>query len=337
MGFLRQRVFAAVLLAGLTGCAGGQGPFGGAAAFDDAVMNSVVSVLPLWPGQPQGGQPDLPPGVAPEGSAVAVAPGGYLATALHVVDRAVEITVRLPDGRLVPAELAGQDPASDLALLKIAEDLPPLPYAPEPELGTPVCAVGNQFGLDLSVTCGVVSARHRAGTGFNPIEDFVQTDAVVNPGASGGALVDAEGRLVGLLSAIFTMDSDANIGVNFAASAALLQRVMDDLLAHGQVRRSRAGLALEELAPEERGAVVGLRVRGVLPGGAAEAAGLAPGDLLLAVDGRRVTKVPEAIAAIQMKRPGETLALTLLRAGEAGEGAAGDLETEEVGLTLPPL
>src|SRR5690606_40595555 len=132
------------------------------------------------------------------------------------------ISVRLPDGHHVPAEVVGRDAATDLALLRVEAELPPLPLAPDPALGAPVCAVGNQFGLDLSVTCGVVSALHRAGTGFNPVEDFVQTDAVVNPGASGGALVDGEGRLVGLLSAIFTMESDANIGVNFAASAALV-------------------------------------------------------------------------------------------------------------------
>ncbi|WP_193370090.1 S1C family serine protease [Pelagibius marinus] len=290
-----------------------------ARAFDARVLDSVVSVLPLWPGQPQGGQPDLPPGVAPEGTAVAIAPGGYLATALHVVDQALEVTVRLPDGRLVPAEVLGRDPASDLALLGIEADLPPLPYAPEPALGAPVCAVGNQFGLDISVTCGVVSALHRAGTGFNPIEDFVQTDAVVNPGASGGALVDAEGRLVGLLSAIFTMESDANIGVNFAASAELLRRVMVDLKTYGRVRRAKAGLGLEELDPEERASEVGLRVHGVLPGGAAEAAGIRAGDLLTAVEGRRVTKVAEAIAALQMKRPGEAVRLNLARDGRTLE------------------
>jgi len=284
-----------------------------AQAFDAKVLNSVVSVLPVWPGQPQGGQPDLPPGVAPEGTAVAIAPGGYLATALHVVDRALSVTVRLPDGRHVAAEVVGRDAASDLALLKVAADLPPFPLAPEPALGAPVCAVGNQFGLDLSVTCGVVSALHRAGTGFNQVEDFVQTDAVVNPGASGGALVDAEGRLVGLLSAIFTMESDANIGVNFAASAALVVRVTEDLRAHGEVRRGKAGLGLDDLAPEERGERVGVRVRGVLPDGAAEAAGVRAGDLLTAVDGRRITKVAEAIAAIQLKRPGEAVRLTLRR------------------------
>jgi S1-C subfamily serine protease len=286
------------------------------APFKVGVLDSVVSVLPVWPGQPQGGQPDLPPGVAPEGTAVAVAPGGYLATALHVVDQALSVTVRLPDGRHVPAAVVGRDAASDLALLKVAAALPPLPYAPEPALGAPVCAVGNQFGLDLSVTCGVVSALHRAGTGFNPVEDFVQTDAVVNPGASGGALVDAQGRLVGLLSAIFTMESDANIGVNFAASAALVARVVEDLQAHGEVRRGKAGLGLDELAPAERARWVGVRVRGVLPGGAAEAAGIRAGDLLTAVEGRRITKVAEAIAAIQLKKPGETVRLTVQRGAE---------------------
>lgn len=288
-----------------------------AAAFEPSVLDSVVSVLPVWPGQPQGGQPDLPPGVAPEGTAVAIAPGGYLATALHVVDRALSISVRLPDGRHVPAEVVGRDTATDLALLRVEAELPPLPLAPDPALGAPVCAVGNQFGLDLSVTCGVVSALHRAGTGFNPVEDFVQTDAVVNPGASGGALVDAEGRLVGLLSAIFTMESDADIGVNFAASAALVRRVTDDLRVHGEVRRGKAGLGLHDLQPAERATHVGVRVRGVVPGGAAEAAGVRTGDLLTAVDGRTVRKLAEATAAIQLKRPGETVRLTLRREGKA--------------------
>ena len=309
----------AILLAAILLVAAFIGPVPAAAAFEARVLDSVVSVLPLWPGQPRGGQADLPPGVAPEGTAVAVAPGGYLATALHVVERALEIAVRLPDGRHLPATLVGKDPASDLALLKVDADLPPLRYAPEPALGDPVCAVGNQFGLDLSVSCGVVSALHRAGTGFNPIEDFVQTDAAVNPGASGGALVNGEGRLVGLLSAIFTMESDANIGVNFAVSAALLRRVVEDLRAHGVVRRGTPGLGLAELAPEERVAAVGLRVRGVLPGGAAEAAGVVAGDLLTAVDGRRVVKVAEAIAAIHLKRPGEAVRLTLRRGGTSRE------------------
>ncbi len=286
-----------------------------ARAFESGVLDSVVSVLPLWPGQEQGGNPRLPPGTAPEGTAVAIRAGGYLVTALHVVDRALEITVRLPGGRHVPAELVGRDPATDLAVLKVTAELPVLKNAPEPVLGAPVCAVGNQFGLDLSVTCGVVSALHRSGTGFNPVEDFVQTDATVNPGASGGALVDAQGRLVGILSAIFTKDSDADIGVNFAASVALVHRVADDLIDHGRMIRVRSGLRVGDLALEDRVTLAGARILAVAAGSPAERAGLAPGDVITDVAGRAVRKASDVTAAIYLRRPGDRVAVTVLRAG----------------------
>ena len=290
-----------------------------ALAFDAKVLDSVVSVLPLWPGQERGGQPQLPPGTAPEGTATAIRDGGYLVTALHVVARATAITVRLPDGREIPAELIGRDPATDLAVLKVAAELPPLPEAPEPALGAPVCAVGNQFGLDLSVTCGVVSALHRSGTGFNPIEDFVQTDASVNPGASGGPLVDAQGRLVGVLSAIFTKDADADIGINFAASVALVRRVTDDLIDHGRVIRARSGLRVVDLELAERTRLVGARVLSVVPGGAAEAAGLAAGDVILRVGARRIRRASDVVSALQLYRPGERVALSVMRTGAERE------------------
>ena len=286
-----------------------------ASAFEARVLDSVVSVLPLWPGHKIGGTPGTPPGSAPEATAVAVLPGGLLATALHVVDRAEEITVRLADGRRYAAELVAGDGATDLALLRIPLDLPALEMAPEPALGAPVCAVGNAFGLDLSVTCGVVSATRRSGVGFNPVEDFIQTDASVNPGASGGALVDREGRLVGLLSAIFTKDADADIGVNFAVSAALLMRVVEDLAAHGRVLRPRSGFRVEDLDPAEAGEAVGVRVVTVEPGGAGEVAGLAEGDLVTAIAGRALRKASDATAAIQLQRPGDRVDLEVRRGG----------------------
>jgi S1-C subfamily serine protease len=292
-------------------------------AFEVKVLESVVSVLPLWPGHERGGQGQVPPGSAPEGTATAIRDGGYLVTALHVVARATAITVRLPDGREVPAQLIGRDPATDLALLKVAVDLPPLPAAPEPVLGAPVCAVGNQFGLDLSVTCGVVSALHRSGTGFNPIEDFVQTDASVNPGASGGPLVDAQGRLVGVLSAIFTKDADADIGVNFAASVALVRRVTDDLIDRGRVIRARSGLRVADLELAERARLVGARVLSVVPGGAAEAAGIAAGDVILRVGARPVPKASDVVSALQLYRPGDRISVTVV-----GGGAKRDIEIE---------
>jgi S1-C subfamily serine protease len=185
--------------------------------------------------------------------------------------------------------------------------------APEPALGAPVCAVGNAFGLDLSVTCGVVSALHRSGTGFNPIEDFVQTDASVNPGASGGPLVDAQGRLVGVLSAIFTKDADADIGVNFAASVALVTRVVDDLIAHGRVIRARSGLRVADLELAARGRLTGARVLSVVPGGAAEAAGVAAGDVVVAVGARKIRKASGVVSALQLYRRGERVTVSVVR------------------------
>jgi S1-C subfamily serine protease len=286
-----------------------------ARAFKAEILESVVSVLPLWPGHGRGGRPGAPPGAEPEGTAVAIRAGGYLVTALHIVDKAEAITVRLADGRLRTAELRGRDKATDLAVLKIAEDLPLPPFGPEPALGAPVCAVGNQFGLDLSVTCGVVSGLRRSGVGFNPVEDFIQTDAAVNPGASGGALVDGQGRLVGLLSAIFTKQADANIGVNFAVSLAMVRRVADDLIDLGRVARTAPGMALEELSEAARRTTAGVRVAGLLPGGAAERAGLQVGDVITVLAGRRLRKVSEALAALNLHRPGDTLEVALLRDG----------------------
>jgi len=306
-------LIAAMLLAALPAP-----PFA-ARAFEARVLDSVVSVLPLWPGYQRGGQAQVPPGAAPEGTATAIRAGGYLVTALHVVARAEAITVRLPDGREMPATVVGRDPPTDLAVLKVAADLPPLPFAPEPALGAPVCAVGNQFGLGLSVTCGVVSALHRSGTGFNPIEDFVQTDASVNPGASGGPLVDAQGRLVGVLSAIFTKDADADIGINFAASVALVRRVTDDLIDHGRVIRARSGLRVVDLELAERTRLVGARVLSVAAGGAAEAAGLVAGDVILRVGARRIRRASDVVSALQLYRPGERVALSVTRTGAERE------------------
>ena len=301
-----------LILSGLTGPALWPGTAG---AFESRTLDSVVSVLPLWPGHTPGGQPQLPPGAAPEGTAVAIRRGGYLVTAFHVVDRALEIAIRLRDGRAVPARLVGRDPPTDLAVLKIETDLPVLEDAPEPALAAPVCAIGNSFGLDLSVTCGVVSAVHRSGVGFNSIEDFVQTDASVNPGASGGALVDDAGRLVGILSAIFTKGTDADIGVNFAASIALVRRVVDDLIDHGRVRRRDSGLRVADLEPREAAELAGARVITVAPDGAAARAGLAPGDVITAIGAHRVRKSSDVTGLLQLHRPGATVTLTITRQG----------------------
>lgn len=290
-------------------------PSGLAEAFDPETLESVVSLLPKWPGYEQGGVGAVPPGTAPEGTAVAIRPGGYLVTALHVVDRATAIDVRLHDGRLRSAYVVGRDPATDIALLKTDEDIPLRPERQDAALGEPVCAVGNQFGLGLTVTCGVVSATQVTNAGFNPVEDFVQTDATVNPGSSGGALVDGQGRLVGMLSAIFTKESDADIGVNFAASMELVERVVDDLIAHGKVVRVQPGFQAIELTREERTTTAGARVAGVLPKGPADRAGLLVGDILLAAGDRQIRRTSDVVTALQLLRPGDRLSLHALRAG----------------------
>jgi len=273
-----------------------------------SALASVVSVLPEWP-------PDANRLEEPEGSGVAILDGRHVITALHVVDKALSVRVRTPAGMIVDAEIVGRDRATDLALLQVPEPLPPLAFAGEPRLGEEVCALGNAFGLGVSMSCGVVSALHRAGVGFNGIEDFVQTDAAVNPGASGGALVDGEGALVGILSAIFTKQSDANIGVNFAVSAPLAERVARELEASGHVRWLAAGMHLVAAPRKGETGRVGARVAALSPGAPADAAGLKVGDLIVAAGGRPVRASADVVAALaHVTAPGE-LAVTVLRDG----------------------
>ena len=279
--------------------------------FSPDILGSVVSLLPQWPGA--GRRPK-----EPEGTAVAVFPGGYLATSDHVIGPAETLRIRLEDGRILPAEIIGRDKLTDIALVKASIDLPVPVIGPEPEIGARVCAVGNQFGLGLSVTCGVVSALHRTGTGFNPIEDFIQTDAVVNPGGSGGALVDGDGRLVGLVSAIFTKDSDANIGVNFATSMNLVMRVAKDLKELGRVRRGKPGFKVRDLSFDERLTTAGAAITYVTRDGAASSAGLQTGDVVTAIGDRKIYRASDVPSAIHTARPGDALVIEYLRDGKPG-------------------
>ncbi|MEQ8334654.1 trypsin-like peptidase domain-containing protein [Nisaea sp.] len=183
---------------------------------------SIFEVEPTWPGYRKPGF-GAPAGTAPEGTGVAILRPGLLVTAAHVVSKATEVHVRTPDGTRLEATILAMDRKTDIAFLTVGIDTRPIALADtRPQTGAPVCALSNAFGLGIGITCGVVSASKRTGVGFNHTEDFIQTDASVNPGSSGGALVDLHGRLVGLLSAIFTKDSDSDIGVNFAVSTELL-------------------------------------------------------------------------------------------------------------------
>ena len=259
-------------------------------------LKSVVSVLPVWPGRTQAGAGGSP-GVAPEGSGVVLQPG-LVATAWHVVKPAKRIDIRLADGRILPAQLIAKDAASDIAVLGVEVELVPIGIAPALQLAQPVCAVGNAYGLGLSVTCGVVSALNVSDAGFNPVEDFVQTDAAANPGVSGGALVDAEGRLVGMMSAIFASEGDTNIGVNFATSTELLLRVVEALISDGEVQYPSPGWRLEAAGRDQLTTVAAPVISEVSDDGPAAMAGIEPGDVILKIGARRVRTPRDALAAL---------------------------------------
>ncbi|WP_417667124.1 trypsin-like peptidase domain-containing protein [Roseibium sp.] len=287
-----------------------------AEALDAQVLDSVVSVLPVWPGKPQGGG-GTPAGTAPEGSGIAVADGSLIATAYHVIEPAERIDVRLADGRILPAELAGSDPLSDVALLKIGEALPVLEYGRDPALASRSCIVSNAYGLGLSVTCGVVSARHVSNAGFNPVEDFVQTDAAANPGSSGGALVDGDGRLIGMVSAIFASKGETNIGVNFAVSTELLDRVIEDLEGDGEVSYVSAGWGLEMPSRESLRQSAGARIASLAEDGPAQSAGLKVGDLIIRIGKRRIKSPRDAVSALALVLPRQSVAVTVRQMGAA--------------------
>ena len=180
-------------------------------------------------------------------------------------------------------------------------------------LGNTVCAIGNQFGLGLSVTCGVISATARTGMGFNPIEDFIQTDTAINPGGSGGALVDQWGQLVGLVSAIFTKDGNSNIGVNFATSSALVYRVMEDLRDFGKVIRVKSGLSVRSLTDQQKQNYSGAEVLRVKYDSPAFIAKLERKDILIKIAKRLIRKPADVSSAFQFIRFGESAKIEFMR------------------------
>ena len=190
-----------------------------------AAAPSVVVIEPTWPGYNRPGF-GAPPGTAPAGTGIFIGTGdgsNHLVTAAHVITRATEIEIVTEDGVRHAASVIAVDNQRDIAILKTGLKRQPITLRlTDPAIGEHGCAIGNSFGLGLSISCGVVSAIHRKEVGFNPIEDFVQTDAAINPGGSGGALVDANGLLIGMIDGIFTKEADIDAGVNFAVSVPLL-------------------------------------------------------------------------------------------------------------------
>ena len=248
---------------------------------------------------------------------------GYVVTNSHVVDNADEITVKLTDGREFTAKKLGADEQSDIALLKIdPDDLKAIPLADSDELrvGDFVVAIGNPFGLSQTVTSGIVSALGRSGLNIGGYEDFIQTDAAINRGNSGGALVDLHGHLVGINTAIFGPNG-GNVGIGFAIPSNMMKSLADQIAEYGEVRRGLLGIVGSDIDAGLAEAMnanvnIGAFVSEVTPESAAEDAGIEAGDIITEVNGRKINSFLELRARISSMGAGAEVELTLLRKGE---------------------
>jgi len=253
------------------------------------------------------------------GSGVIVDESGHIVTNHHVIANADLIRVQLADGRIADAHIVGRDPDTDLAVLKI--DLSPLPVATfgrsdQLKVGDVVLAIGNPLGLSQTVTHGIVSATSRQQLGIAPLEDFIQTDAPINFGNSGGALVDASGALIGINTAIVAKNLGVE-GIGFAIPVNMVRGVLSDIIQHGRVIRGWIGIVPEDIS-DEQAAQYGLAQGGVLitnlyVGSPGQQAGLQPGDLLLAMGGTTLQSAQDALARIANQKPGSVLTIKVLR------------------------
>jgi serine protease Do len=255
------------------------------------------------------------------GSGVIVSADGYLLTNHHVVDGAADIRVELSDNRTLSAKVVGSDPPSDLALLKVdARDLPTLSLGDSDRVrvGDVVLAVGNPLGVGQTVTMGIISAKGRqTGLSDGSFEDFLQTDAPINQGNSGGALVNTSGELIGINSQILST-SGGNIGLGFAIPANMAKGVMDQLLKSGKVRRGMIGVTIQPVTSDLAtslglSSVRGALVNGVQSGGPAERAGVRRGDVIVAINGQPVADSNALRNQIARTQPGAEVPLTVLR------------------------
>lgn len=297
------------------------------------------------------------------GSGVILTSDGYIVTNNHVVQDADELTVKLNDNREFKARIIGTDKTTDLALIKIeATNLRPITVANSDnlKLGEWVLAIGNPFSLTSTVTAGIVSAKARSlGATPGSIESFIQTDAAINPGNSGGALVNAKGELVGINAMIYSQ-TGSYAGYGFAIPTSIMNKVVDDLKKYGSVQRALLGIMGQDVstyidAQKEKGKEVDLgTVNGIYVGevssdGAAASAGLKEGDVITAIDGKKITKFGELQELISSHRPGDKVSVTYLRDKkqhtatitllnvQGTTSAVQTLDTDAMGAALRPL
>ena len=283
---------------------------------------STGQVDPLYRyffGDSRGGQDR----VASLGSGVIATSDGYVLTNNHVVQAADEIAVALADGRQFDAKLVGADPESDLAVLKIeARGLPVITFGRSDALkvGDVVLAIGNPFDVGQTVTMGIVSGLGRSNLGINTFENFIQTDAAINQGNSGGALIDAAGNLVGINSVIFSR-TGGSIGIGFAIPSMLVTQVMEQLIKTGKVVRGYFGVEPEDITPETAELLKlarndGVVLKGVQRVSPAGQAGLEPGDIMLSINETAVANSRAMLNQIAQLPPGSNARVRVVRAGK---------------------
>ncbi|MDZ7816889.1 MAG: trypsin-like peptidase domain-containing protein [Planctomycetota bacterium] len=253
---------------------------------------------------------------------VAVAEGGVIATNAHVVSDFKDFYVTTYDGRTYAGKPIRVLHALDIAFVRIEEDLPPVPLCQYDKVsrGRTVFSVGTPFRLPFSVSTGVISATHRGRVGFSDIEDYIQTDAAINPGSSGGPLCDLDGNLVGLNSSIYSLDSRGSNGIGFAVPSYLIEAVLDNSLEGRPVGDATLGvrpsvLDFDDMIRTGYDSTRGALIEGVLDGSPAQASGIRPDDVIFAVDGM-TTSTPFVLRALIFVRdPGETVRLGVFRDG----------------------
>ncbi|ARP84863.1 S1C family serine protease [Bordetella genomosp. 9] len=248
----------------------------------------------------------------------------YVLTNYHVVEAADAIEVALPDGRETRAEVVGADPETDLAVLRLPDQIGEVPVATlgsdrTLKVGDIVLAIGNPFGVGQTTTQGIVSALGRSSLGLNAYENFIQTDAAINPGNSGGALIDQSGNVVGINTAIYSQ-TGGSLGIGFAVPIDTARSVMEEIIRTGSVRRGWLGVEPQDLTPELARAFKlssprGVIIAGVMRDGPAGRAGVRVGDIILSIDGNDVQNTTSMLAMVALLPPGQQVTLSGLRGG----------------------
>jgi serine protease DegQ len=254
------------------------------------------------------------------GSGVIVSADGYILTNYHVVEAADEIEVGLADGRKEAAQIVGTDPETDLAVIRIkGRNLPVMVmgHVEDARVGDVVLAIGNPFGVGQTVTMGIISALGRNNLHINHFENFIQTDAAINFGNSGGALVDSHGNLLGINSAIYSQ-TGGSVGIGFAIPVSTARMVLEQIIQHGQVVRGWIGIESQDITPELAdsfglGRQTGAIIAGVVRGGPADKAGMRPGDILLRVEDKPVGNTNDMLNLIAQLKPGAKARMTVVR------------------------